>query len=94
MLHIDVELIPEGGYVEWVASNNNLTFSVSEDGSTCSITPAVSGETTFTATVYNEDGVPVSTDEQVMTAKAGFFWKIIAFFKRIFGLSKIIMQSV
>lgn len=89
ILHVDPAKIPEGGYVEWVASNNNFTFNVSNVSKTCKIKPSVSGSTTFTATVYDEDGKPVLTDEQTMTSKAGFFDKLIAFFKSIFGLSKI-----
>ncbi len=89
ILHVDPAKVPEGGYVEWVASNNNFVLNVSKDGTTCTIKPSVSGSTTFTATVYDKDGKPVSIDEQVMTSKAGFFDKLIAFFKSIFGLSKV-----
>ena len=91
--HIDVEIIPEGGYVEWTASNGNFANSVSEDGSTCKITSSVSGDTIFIAVVYDEDGRPIFTDEQVMTSKAGFFQKLISFFKNLFGISRIILQS-
>ena len=89
ILHVDPAKIPVGGYVEWVASNNNFTFNVSNVSAICKIKPSVSGSTTFTATVYDKDGKPISIDEQVMTSKAGFFDKLIAFFKSIFGLSKV-----
>ena len=86
ILHVDESKIPAGGRVVWTASNNN--FSYKADGATCEITPEKSGDTTFTAIIYDADGNPVSTDEQTMTSKAGFFQKIIAFFKGIFGLNK------
>ena len=86
ILHVDESKIPAGGRVEWTASNGN--FSYKADGATCIISPAKSGDTTFTATIYDADGNAVSTDEQTMTSKAGFFDKIIAFFKGIFGLTK------
>ncbi|MBQ8763502.1 MAG: leucine-rich repeat domain-containing protein [Clostridia bacterium] len=86
ILHVDESKIPEGGRVEWTASNNN--FSWSADGDTCKISPKSSGDTTFTATIYDAEGNPVSIDEQTMTSKAGFFDKIIAFFKSLFGLTK------
>ena len=35
--------------------------------------------------VYDANGNEVCRDEQIMTSKAGFFQKIIAFFKRIFN---------
>ena len=86
ILHVDASKIPEGGYVEWTADNGN--FSYKPNDATCEISPKKSGDTTFTATIYDANGNAVSTDEQTMTAKAGFFDKIIAFFKGIFGLSK------
>ncbi|MBO5858209.1 MAG: leucine-rich repeat domain-containing protein [Clostridia bacterium] len=92
VLHIDPSKIPEGGYVEWYPSNGNFGYSVSSDGTTCTITPNKKGDTTFTATVYDAEGNIISADEQVMTSKAGFFDKIIAFFKKLFGLTKTIPQ--
>ena len=86
ILHIDASMIPAGGRVEWTASNNN--FSYKANGATCEIHPEKSGDTTFTATVYDANGNAISKDEQTMTSKAGFFDKIIAFFKGLFGLSK------
>ena len=92
ILHTDTSKIPEGGYIEWTASNENFDMEVSSDGSTCKISPKSKGDTTFTVTVYDAEGNPVSQDEQTMTSKAGFFDKIIAFFKKLFGLSKIFPQ--
>lgn len=91
ILHVDVSKIPEGGYVEWSADNGN--FSYSANGNTCRIDPNKSGSTTFTATIYDAQGNAVSKDEQTMTSKAGFFDKIIAFFKKLFGLTKVIPQA-
>ncbi len=88
ILHIDKTKIPEGGYVDWTASNNN--FSYSENSETCEVRSEKSGNTIFTATIYDAEGNLVSTAEQTMTSKAGFFQKIIAFFKGIFGLNKTI----
>ena len=92
ILHVDIDgELPSGYYVEWTASNSN--FSYSANGTTCTISPEKSGDTTFTATIYDADGNAVSTDEQTMTSKAGFFDKIIAFFKKLFGLTKTIPQA-
>lgn len=92
VLHIDPAKIPEGGYVEWTASNENFSYSVSVYGTTCTITSSNSGDTTFTALIYDAEGNIISADTQTMTSKAGFFQKIIAFLKRIFGLTKVIPQ--
>lgn len=92
VLHANVTNLPSGGYVEWTASNGNFSYVVSKDGTTCTITPETSGDTTFTATVYDSNGKVIDSDEQVMTAKAGLFQKIIAFFKKLFGMTKVISQ--
>lgn len=93
ILHADVEYLPNGTNIVWTASNGNFDMSVSSDGTTCKISPQSSGSTTFTATIYDADGNAISTDEQTMTSKAGFFDKIIAFFKKLFGLTKTIAQT-
>ncbi len=93
ILHADLsETLPSGWSIKWTASNGNFDMDVSSDGTTCKISPSSKGDTTFTATVYDAQGNAVSKDEQVMTSKAGFFDKIIAFFKKLFGLTKTIPQ--
>ncbi len=95
ILHADVnEALPSGWKIKWTADSGNFSFSSSADGSTCTITPNKSGDTTFTVTVYDEKGNVVSEDTQTMTSKAGFFDKLIAFFKKLFGLTKVIQQSI
>ncbi len=89
VLHVDPAMIPDGGYVEWNASNESFTYEVSDNGKACKAKPAQSGETVFTATIYDAEGNAVGYDTQILTAKAGFFQKIIAFFKSLFGLNKI-----
>lgn len=91
VLHADVtEALPEGWRIEWSADNGNFSYSVSDDGTTCTITPSSSGDTTFTLKVFDAQNNEISSDTQKMTSKAGFFDKIIAFFKKIFGLTKIL----
>lgn len=95
ILHLDANMaLPSGYRVVWSASNNNFDYTVSADGTTCTITPSKSGDTTFTVTVYDGNNNAVSEDTQVMKSKAGFFDKLIAFFKKLFGLTKVIQQSI
>lgn len=94
VLHANIEgELPAGYQIKWISSNNNFSMSVSADGKTCTISPEASGETVFTAVIVDENDKAVSSDEQTMTSKAGFFQKIIAFFKKLFGLTKTIPQS-
>ncbi|MBQ4339226.1 MAG: leucine-rich repeat protein, partial [Clostridia bacterium] len=89
MLHADVTgTLPEDFYIGWSTNNEHFTVDISGKGSVCTISPASSGETEFTATVYDKDGNVVCSDTQKVASKAGFFHKIIAFFKGLFGLTK------
>lgn len=92
ILHADVNgTLPDGAYIVWTADNS--CFKMGNDkGVTCTVTPSSSGDTVFTATVYDKSGKALCSDEQKMTANAGFFQKIIAFFKNLFGLTKTIPQ--
>lgn len=90
ILHADLSKpLPEGAYIKWTADNGNFSYKASADGSTCQITPSKTGNTTFTATVYDSSGNEIQSDTQTMTSKAGFFQKIGAFFRKLFKLTKV-----
>ena len=94
ILHADIDgTLPASARIEWTASNGNFSMSVSADGTTCKISPKSNGKTVFTATVYDKDGNVISSDTQEMTAKAGLWQKIVAFFKKIFGLTKTFPEA-
>ena len=94
ILHADMnEVLPSGWKIKWTADNGNFSYSVSPDGTTCTISPNKSGDTTFTATVYDESGNEICKDIQTMKSKAGFFDKFVAFFKKLFGATKVIPQA-
>lgn len=93
ILHADVTgTLPAGATIKWEASNSNFAMEVSADGTTCKISPSSKGDTTFTVSVVDANKTVINSDEQTMTSKAGFFDKIIAFFKKLFGLTKTIPQ--
>ncbi len=88
-------VIPEGATVEWTASNGCFNVSVDAEGNLKAISNS-SGDTTFTAKVKLEDGTYMTDmygNEVVSTttvkSNAGFFQKLIGFFKGLFGLTKI-----
>ncbi len=94
ILNVPSAKVPEGGYVEWKVDNESCFKCSKHSETSLRLDPEKSGTVTVTATIYDADGNAVSTDSQTMTSKAGFFDKIIAFFKRIFGLTKVITQSL
>lgn len=91
ILHADIDgYLPSGARIDWTSDNTNFTIvSVSDDGRTCEVTPNANGETVFTAKVVDSSNNVLSSDTQTMFAKAGFFQKIIAFFKKLFGLTTV-----
>lgn len=94
ILHTDIAgTVPEGAKIIWSQNNDNFEIvGISSDCVTCKITPKSSGDTTFTAKVVSSDGEVLAEDTQTMTSKAGLWDKIVAFFKKIFGLTKTIPQ--
>ena len=85
--------LPAGATIQWSTDNGNFEKVASNDGMTCKITPKSSGDTTITMKVVSADGEVIAEDTQKMTSKAGFFDKLIAFFKKLFGLTKTIPQT-
>ena len=88
-------ILPEGAKVEWTASNGCFNVSVDAEGNLKAISNS-SGDTTFTAKVKLADGTYMTDmygNEVVSTttvkSNAGFFQKLIGFFKGLFGLTKI-----
>lgn len=94
-LRATVENLPEGAVVEWSANNGCFNWSVDAEGNCTAISNA-SGTTTFTAKIklsdetyaIDENGEE-RTAEVTINSKAGFFQKLIGFFKGLFGFHKI-----
>ena len=101
VLHAKASDIPENYHIEWYVDGSGVQITPSEDGMACSIKSVSSGKVTVTAKVVNKNGKVYTNsdgtevkDEQSLTSKAGFFWKVISFFKNLFRISRIIAQSV
>ncbi len=85
--------IPEGASIVWEASNNNFEMHTLVMN-TCGIISKANGNTVITVKIVNENGEILAQDSQIMTSNAGFFQKIIVFFKEIFGiLPKVLPQA-
>lgn len=94
-LNVNFEgVLPDKTKIVWTQSNNNFeVVEVSENGMSCKITPLSNGETVFTVSLVDENGKVLATDTQGMTSKAGVWQKIVAFFKKMFGLTKTYLQE-
>ncbi len=89
--------IPEGYSVAWFVDGAGIATTVSENGTECRATSVSNGNPTISVKLVDERGETVTDadgeeifDEITLTSKAGFFQKLISFFKNLFGLNRII----
>ena len=109
ILHIDTSTLPEGTTVEWSVSGSNA-FRLSDENAvctlhrscvTCAVESIAKGSATITARVVDKNANAVKdangneiTASQQLTSKAGFFQKLVAFFKKLFGSNMVIPSSL
>jgi hypothetical protein len=107
VLHINTSDLPDGATVKWTTSNSsilrisneNAECSKHENCTTCTVESVGNGSAEIKATVVDKDGNPlIQAGKEISTSyklnsKAGFFQKIIAFFKKLFGLLKTYPQA-
>ena len=96
-LHANVTDLPDGARVVWSMDGSGFELIPSADGMTCGVKSVSKGSATITAKVVDKNGNAVKdangneiTASQQLTSKAGFFQKLIAFFKKLFGISMVL----
>ncbi len=101
VLHSGIEALPDGMKVVWTANGNGVTLTPSEDTLTCKVTSVENGSYTVTATLTDAEGNTVSDSdgneiktEQTIESKVNFIYKLLSFFKNLFGFSRTILQAV
>ena len=100
VLHAVVDNLPEGGKIVWTADKSGIV-DISFSGNTCNAESTGNGDVTITAKVVDANGNAIKdangndiTATQTLTSKAGFFQKLISFFKNLFGMNRLIPQSI
>ena len=100
-LHANVTDLPEGARVAWSMDGSGFELIPSADGMTCGVKSVSKGSATITAKVVDKSGNAVKdasgneiTASQQLTSKAGFFQKLAAFFKKLFGSNMVIPSSL
>ena len=100
-LHANVTDLPEGARVVWSMDGSGFELIPSADGMTCGVKSVSKGSATITAKVVDKNGNAVKdangneiTASQKLTSKAGFFQKLVAFFKKLFGSNMVIPSSL
>ena len=100
-LHANVTDLPEGARIVWSMDGSGFELIPSADGMTCGVKSVSKGSATITAKVVDKTGNAVKdangneiTASQQLTSKAGFFQKLAAFFKRLFGSNMVIPYAL
>ena len=100
-LHANVTDLPDGARIVWSMDGSGFELIPSADGMTCGAKSVSKGSATITAKVVDKNGNAVKdangneiTASQQLTSKAGFFQKLVAFFKKLFGSNMIIPSSL
>ena len=100
-LHANVTDLPDGARIVWSMDGSGFELIPSADGMTCGVKSVSKGSATITAKVVDKNGNAVKdangneiTASQQLTSKAGFFQKIAAFFKKLFGSNMVIPSSL
>ena len=94
ILHAEIKgELPDGAKVEWSVEGSGVTIKPSDDGKTCAVTSTATGDVTITAKYVDANGVE-HISEQEIESNAGFWQKIVSFFKNLFGINRIIEQKI
>lgn len=97
ILHAKATSLPEGVYYEWSVEGTGVTINPSEDGKTCAVTSTGNGDFVVTVKLVDANGEEIIDENSdsiegsiSLSSKAGFFQKLISFFKNLFGINRII----
>ena len=100
-LHANVTDLPDGARIVWSMDGSGFELIPSADGMTCGVKSVSKGSATITAKVVDKNGNAVKdangneiTASQQLTSKAGFFQKLAAFFKKLFGSNMVIPYAL
>jgi|GEM_PF-1919767 len=92
----DVEL-PEGWTIQWTVEGSGFSMTTEENGMKCKATSTANGNATVKATLVDENGNAVLdadnneiSDIKQLTSKAGFWQKLVSFFKNLFRVNRTI----
>lgn len=80
------------GVFQWTTDSSAVELV--SHGEVCEVKAVKSGTAKITFSIVDENGDRLfdSTDSQIITVKAGFFQKLISFFKDLFGMDRTIVQ--
>ncbi len=97
VLRVEDVILPAKYTVEWIVDGSGFSKAVSEDSLECMLTSNASGTATVTVRIVDENGEVVLdgdgneiSDSIELKSNAGFFQKLISFFKNLFRMNRVI----
>ncbi len=81
--------VPSGMKIEWVVEGSGVEVDVRNNGKVCLLTSAANGEVRVTVKLIDSNNSQKTFDEITITSRAGFFQKLISFFKNLFGINRV-----
>ena len=85
----DNGMLPEDIEIKWSSSDKNFATEMSADGKHLTIVSKSNGHTTFTVTIYDDNGTAMATDTIIMYSKASFFDKLGGYFRSLLGITTV-----
>ncbi len=99
ILHANINEKPGTASVEWSVEGTGVEIVPSEDGMTCAVASTGNGDVIVKAKLVDENDADIidangnSIETSIkLVSKAGFFQKLISFFKDLFGSNRIISK--
>ena len=94
-LSVNTTNMPDGSkicwYVDGVKKGEGEVFEVSFEGGTKIVTVKIIGSDGNVLKDVNGNEI---SDSETVTVKAGFFQKLISFFKNLFGANRTVVQTI
>ena len=97
VLSAESSYLPSRASIAWTVDGSGVSTAVSADGTECRVTSIATGNVTVKATVVDENGEVITnsngdeiSDSIMLKSNAGFWQKIVSFFKNLFGVNRVI----
>ncbi|MBQ3499432.1 MAG: hypothetical protein IJA87_09950 [Clostridia bacterium] len=97
VLQIDRTVLPLNSKLVWYSESDGVTIQEFGNGEMCYVTSDKSGDVSITIKAVHENGEPALDvdgneiySEITLKSNAGFFWRIISFFKNLFGIDRYV----
>ena len=97
VLQIDRTVLPLNSKLVWYSESDGVTIQEFGNGEMCYVTSDKSGDISITIKAVHENGEPALDvdgneiySEITLKSNAGFFWRIISFFKNLFGIDRYV----